>query len=299
MAPSVAMAAQTEGTWADAANTGTLGYKRKNHGVGCMADQRDLARVANVHQTVLAAPMLISIIVPAFNEEKLLGASLRAIQTAAAVWARRGWMHELIVCDNNSTDRTAAIAAEHGATVVFEPVNQIARARNRGASVATGRWLLFIDADSRPNAPLFDDLAAAIETGDYLACGARFRFDAPTLLLRLIGGFWSIWSRVLRHMAGSFVAVEANAFRAVGGFSSELYVGEELDLSHRLQRLGRDRCPPQRIRILSRHPLLTSARKIHLYSTGETLRFALHSLRNPRRVMRTRESCDIWYDGRR
>ena len=243
--------------------------------------------------------MLISIIVPAFNEEKLLGASLRAIVAAAKVWERRGWMHELIVCDNNSTDRTATIAAEHGARVVFEPINQIARARNRGASIATGKWLLFIDADSEPSEGLLAELAEAIETGRHVACGSRLRFEAPSLRLRLAAGMWSIWSRMTRSMAGSFVAVETTAFREIGGFSTELFVGEELDLSRGLQRVGKDRYPAQTIRILGRHPLLTSDRKMKLYTTGETLRFALRSLRNPWKVMREREACDIWYDGRR
>lgn len=243
--------------------------------------------------------MLISVIVPAFNEEKLLGATLNAIRAATAVWTQRGWSHELIVCDNNSTDRTAAIATAHGAQVVFEPVNQIARARNRGASIAAGDWLLFIDADSEPTAGLFDELAAAILSRRYLACGARLRFAAPSPLLRFLAGAWSLWSRLLRHMAGSFVAVDAAAFRAIGGFSDQLYVGEELDLSRRLHRLGRTRSPRQTIRILSRHPLLTSDRKLSLYSKREGLRFLLRSLRNPWRVMRQRESCDMWYDGRR
>ena len=73
--------------------------------------------------------MKISVIVPAFNEEKVLGGSLRAIRTAMTVFEDA----ELIVCDNNSTDRTAAIAREAGASVVFEPLNQISRARNTGA----------------------------------------------------------------------------------------------------------------------------------------------------------------------
>ena len=80
-----------------------------------------------------------SIIVPAFNEERLLAASLTAIRTAAAVFTERGSEWELIVCDNNSTDRTGEIARAAGATVVFEPVNQIARARNAGAAGARGR----------------------------------------------------------------------------------------------------------------------------------------------------------------
>ena len=78
----------------------------------------------------------ISIVVPAFNEERLLGESLAQIKSAARAFAPRGWDFELIVCDNNSTDRTAEIARVAGATVVFEPVNQIARARNSGAAAA-------------------------------------------------------------------------------------------------------------------------------------------------------------------
>src|SRR6266700_1781345 len=76
--------------------------------------------------------MKISVIVPAFNEAKLIAATLRSIRAASAAFASLGWDRELIVCDNNSTDGTADLARAEGATVVFEPVNQIARARNRG-----------------------------------------------------------------------------------------------------------------------------------------------------------------------
>ncbi|WP_221031365.1 glycosyltransferase [Actomonas aquatica] len=244
--------------------------------------------------------MLVSIVVPAFNEEKLLGPNLAAIQTAATTaWTPLGWDHELIVCDNNSTDRTAAIAADHGAHVVFEPINQIARARNTGTSVARGRWLLFIDADSRPSAALLTDLAAAIATDTVIACGSTLRFPTSHPLLRLGAAAWQTWSRLLRHMAGSFVAVETQAFREVGGFPTDLYVGEELELSRRLQHLGRDRYPAQHIRILTRHPLLTSPRKVELYSLRENLTFALRTFTQPFKVMRNRDHCHLWYDGRR
>jgi len=76
--------------------------------------------------------MSISVIVPAYNEAKLIEGTLAAIREATGVLAERGWETELIVCDNNSTDATAELAAAAGATVVFEPVNQISRARNRG-----------------------------------------------------------------------------------------------------------------------------------------------------------------------
>ena len=103
--------------------------------------------------------MRVSVIVPAFNEEQLLADSLAEIRKASAAFSLRGWTVELIVCDNNSTDRTAGIASAVGATVVFEPLNQIARARNTGAAAATGDWLLFVDADTHPSRELFGDVA--------------------------------------------------------------------------------------------------------------------------------------------
>src|SRR5271170_7819256 len=121
--------------------------------------------------------MRISVIVPAFNEEKLIAASLQVIGAAMNSFSQRGWTSEIIVCDNNSTDSTAALARAAGATVVFEPVNQIARARNAGAAAATGDWLVFVDADSHPSAELFADVAEQIKTGRCLAGGSTVRLD--------------------------------------------------------------------------------------------------------------------------
>ncbi|HEX4644727.1 MAG TPA: glycosyltransferase [Verrucomicrobiae bacterium] len=105
------------------------------------------------------AGLKISVVVPAFNEEKLLAETLRRIRASLEAFNRLGWPGELIVCDNNSTDHTAELARSAGATVVFEPVNQIARARNKGAEAASGDWLIFVDADSHPTPELFLEVA--------------------------------------------------------------------------------------------------------------------------------------------
>src|SRR5437879_13679387 len=76
--------------------------------------------------------MKISVVVPAFNEERLLPGSLSSVRAAMEGFARLGWKSELIVCANNSTDCTAEIAKGLGAQVGFEPLNQIRRARNSG-----------------------------------------------------------------------------------------------------------------------------------------------------------------------
>lgn len=241
--------------------------------------------------------MKISIVIPAFNEERLLGETLSRVQAARMTFAMAGCESELIVCDNNSTDHTAEIAGAGGATVVFEPINQIARARNRGAAAASGDWLLFIDADSHPSAELFGDVVEQIKSGKCLAGGSTVHLEAGYPKANFITGLWNFASRWRRLLAGSFIFCEAAAFRKVGGFSNELFAGEELDLSERLKKLARE--TGRELVILHRHPLLTSARKMRLYSTRELLGFFLRAAFNQKKVLTNREACHPWYDGRR
>jgi len=239
----------------------------------------------------------ISIIVPAYNEEKLISAALASINAARSAFTAPGWDSELIVCNNNSTDRTGELAAAAGATVVFEPVNQIARARNAGAAAASGDWFVFVDADSHPDAALFAAVAAEIQRGRCLGGGCAIKLDEFHLLAEFFVGGWNLLSRLKRWAAGSFVFCEANAFRQVGGFSRELFVAEEIDLSERLKKLGRE--TGREMVILHRQRLVTSARKFHLYSTWEHLRFLLKTIFQRGRPLKTREQCAVWYDGRR
>ena len=241
--------------------------------------------------------MKISIVVPAFNEEAGLGAALSSIRNAMRAFDRRGWSSELIVCDNNSTDATATVAREAGATVVFEPVNQIGRARNAGAARATGEWLIFVDADSHPSAALFDDVAAAIERGRCLAGGSTIVYDNPHLVVRTIVRAWNTLSRLNRWAAGSFIFCEAAVFREVGGFSLEFFAGEEIDLSRRLKRAAGRR--GRTIAILHEHPLLTSDRKLRLYTAREIATFMVRTAITPRRTLGNPRQCYAWYDGRR
>jgi glycosyltransferase involved in cell wall biosynthesis len=241
--------------------------------------------------------MQVSVVVPAFNEEKLIASSLRSILAAMAAFAERGWPTELIVCDNNSTDRTAELARAEGARVVFEPVNQIARARNTGAAAACGDWLLFVDADSYPSRGLLADVAEAIARGDCLAGGSTVWLEGDYPIAALVNRLWNGISRIQRWAPGSFLFCEAAAFREAGGFNQELYVSEEIDLSRRLKRVAR--ASGRRIVILHRHPLATSARKLQLYSAWEHLRFVVRTVFSLKRTLKDPKQCHTWYDGRR
>src|SRR5262245_28643948 len=209
----------------------------------------------------------------------------------------RGWDAELIVCDNNSTDRTSALVRGAGAEVVFEPINQIARARNAGAAAATGDWLIFIDADSHPSPELFGEAADQIATGVCLAGGCTVRLAGDYPIANILIGLWNTLSRTLKWSAGSLIFCEADAFRKIGGFNNELFASEEIDLSKRLKKLAKRQ--NRKMVILDKHPLLTSARKLHLYTFREYMLFLARTVMAGGRTLNSREACHPWYDGRR
>src|SRR5436189_280616 len=93
--------------------------------------------------STMTAPK-VSVLIPAYNEEAFLARVIESVHHSFA--ATPDHSYEIIVCDNASTDKTAEIAAAHGARVVFEPHNQIAKARNTAAKAARGTWLIFLDA---------------------------------------------------------------------------------------------------------------------------------------------------------
>ena len=217
--------------------------------------------------------MLITIAIPAFNEEKLLPATLENIHNSAEAFKAAGWEWELIVCNNNSTDRTAEIAQRHAARVVFEPKNQIARARNAAGQAARGDWILFVDADSLPSPQLFAATARVMQQPDILGGGSTLTMGRVPWWAAFWIHLWNTVSRVMRWPAGSYFFCRSQAFRELEGFSKALYASEELEFAERLKRHGRRL--QQRIHIISDHPLITSARKLSLYSPWDMVRLLL------------------------
>jgi GT2 family glycosyltransferase len=166
-----------------------------------------------------------------------------------------------------------------------------------GAAAATGDWLVFVDADSHPSAELFADVAEQIRSGKCLAGGSTVRLDEKHFVAGCVTRLWNCASRSLKLLAGAFIFVETAAFRKVGGFSNELFVAEELELKQRLKKLAR--ATGKEIVILHRHPLVTSARKMRLYTMREHLRYLAKVIFSNGRALGSREQAHLWYDGRR
>src|SRR4051812_49732308 len=101
---------------------------------------------------------MLSVIVPAYNEEKLLPQTLNAIHAALADIGES----ELIVVDNESTDRTHEIAEARGALIVSETVHNISAVRNAGSKAAAGGGIFFVGADTLVRARVFLKIVKAV-----------------------------------------------------------------------------------------------------------------------------------------
>lgn len=241
--------------------------------------------------------MHLSIVIPAFNEERLILQCLNSITESLDANQKPDFTHEIIVVDNNSSDRTAELAKQAGAKVVFEPINQIGRARNTGAAAATSDWLLFVDADSLLNPGMIADILQMIESEQYVGCGSVMHMpDLPwwgNLAMRL----WTVLSVTFHWASGALVVCRSDAFRDVGGFNQELFAADEIDLSQLLKQWGRQR--GLKFTILTRHPLVTSPRKMQLYTSREIVSQIFHVILSPQKSLQDKKKLPVWYNGRR
>ena len=171
-----------------------------------------------------------SIIIPAYNEEKWLTRTLPYLIKTMEPLDVSG---EVIVVDNNSTDGTARVARRHNARIVFEPVNQISRARNTGASIAKGCYLIFLDADTFLSPVLLKTALFHLSGGRCCGGGCLVDFDKPiSPFSRKILDLWNWISITFGFAAGCFIYCRRDGFEAIGGFSEKVYASEEIWFSH-------------------------------------------------------------------
>lgn len=203
--------------------------------------------------------MLLSIIIPAYNEAEILPNTIANIREALAksAWSNQSW--EIILCDNNSTDGTQQIAEQLGVQVVREEDRQISKARNTGAQQAKGRWLLFIDADTYPSPALMNDIWDTLQENKFLGIGTTIKVEGGSKWNQLRMERLNPLMRWLNWCGGAFILCEREAFEEIGGFSTDLYALEEIEFVIRLRRFARK--VNKRFTVLHKNPAITLGRK--------------------------------------
>lgn len=201
----------------------------------------------------------ISIIVPAYNEARYIGRCLASLQNQDY---RRPY--EIIVADNNSTDKTGAIAKHFKVKVVKVIKPGPGPARNAGVETSRGQILAFIDADSI--APVnwlsYIDLAFASQP-NLVALVGTFQFQPSTKILRFITQLaLPAYNFLSKLLTGSFVlhganfAIKKSVFKAVGGFNPHFFSLEDFELASRVSQVGQ-------IGYLPQLKVATSGRRFH------------------------------------
>ena len=183
-------------------------------------------------QRALTTPA-ISIVIPVLDEELRIGAALGAVAALAG-------LHEVIVVDGGSTDRTVAIARAAGARVVPAPRGRGPQL-NAGAAAATGDVLLFLHADTTLPGDAVVQVGRALASPDVVAGAFRTWTiaDAPRPWFAPLLHLADIRSRITRYPYGDqAMFVRTSAFHAVGGFP-DVPLMEDLELSRRLWKHGR------------------------------------------------------------
>ena len=232
--------------------------------------------------------MVISFIIPAHDEEKLLPATLAAIHQAAKELRLE---YEIIVADDASTDGTAQAARDGGARVVSISRRQISAARNAGVGEATGDRFIFVDADTLVTTPAVREALAALD-GGAVGGGSSVAFDGqipgyakvllPVCLLLL---------RMGKCCGGCFFFCTRDALAHVGGWSEEVFASEEVILARAMGKIGRF--------VIIREKVVTSGRKLRAFSGWELIGLLLRAAWSPRKLVRDRSRLDLWYGPRR
>jgi glycosyltransferase involved in cell wall biosynthesis len=180
----------------------------------------------------------ISLVIPAFDEERLLPRLLDSVERARARHPQGPTAVETVVADNGSTDGTAELAARRGCRVVAVEKRAIAAARNGGAAAARGEILAFTDADGRVHPDTFAAIETALARPGVLGGATGATLERWSLGLALTYALFLpfVW---LTGFDTGVVFCRRRDFEAVGGYDERRPYGEDVVFLAALARHGR------------------------------------------------------------
>ena len=186
--------------------------------------------------------MKISLVVPAYNEEKYIGVCLESVVKNG------GELYEIVVVNNASTDRTAEVAARFGRVrVVAESEKSVNKARQKGVRESSGDIIAFIDADTKMPEDWVKKIIKDFEINEKLVClsGPYIFYDVSPLAKVFVWLYWKVLAR-LAYLFTGYMAVGGNliirreALEKIGGFDMSIsFYGDDTDTAKRLHKVGK------------------------------------------------------------
>lgn len=246
----------------------------------------------------------ISLVIPAFNEERYLPALLDSVDAARCHYSFGKAEVEVVVADNSSTDRTAEIARERGCVVAPVKKPAIAASRNGGAKIATGHIVAFVDADCTIHPETFNVIDRTMARPNAVAGGTSARFDRSSLGIRIT----TLIGETIFHFANLDIGVvfcRRKDWEAVGGYNEDLLCAEDVEFLVALKKLGKAR--GQRFIRATGARATTSARKFETRGDWHYFRLApptavfsmLFNRSALQRQMGAARISEYWYDVRK
>lgn len=233
--------------------------------------------------------MLLSIVVPAFNEERYLGETLASLNRAKAVLQReRNIESEIIVVDNNSNDSTADIARALGATVIKEPLHNVAKVRNTGAKHSNGDVIVFVDADTVAPENLMTRIVNAMSDETCLGGAVDAHHRPLKLTVKVYLQLWRVIGKLTGMAQGATQFYRKDVFFTLRGYDETLFMGEDVDLYWRLKKFANGQ--NGRVAFIEDIRVIPSTRRFDQWSLWRTLLWT-----NPFFILMFRRNKKWWH----
>jgi glycosyltransferase involved in cell wall biosynthesis len=183
-------------------------------------------------------PPRLSLVIPAYNEERFLPRLLDSVDEAARRYAYGAGAVEVVVADNASTDRTAEIAKLRGCRVATAEKRCIAAARNAGGRAAQGEIVGFVDADMRIHPETFNAIEKALASDRIVggATGCTLERWSVGLAITFAMFLPMVW---LTNFDTGVVFCRRRDFEATGGYDETMRLAEDVAFLASLRRVGK------------------------------------------------------------
>ncbi len=182
--------------------------------------------------------MKLSVVVPAYNEEKLIGNCLRSILNQTIDHKE----YEIIFVDNNSTDNTSRIAKNLGVTpVMYKDKKSAIWAKQFGAKRAKGEIIVITDADAIVSKDWLENILRLFEDKKLMCVGGTVLATGNNKFSIGVLKFFDYFARGFQVVGVPFIwgtnmAVRRSAFAKIGGFNTNLRTSDDWEFVMRIQK---------------------------------------------------------------